>query len=265
MPTPPPKPSLYLNWTNGMSPMVTQPPASLQTSGWVPGVKPPPDFLNWLFWLTDSWIQWLDYEIENVLGNAAGTTANSVVLSTTGTMSIGSNQLTGLASVVGLQVGMLIVGSGIQAQTFVENISGSTVTMTKNATANLVASNVVFEHAYATGANVQVQLDQLDSAISALVYGFTFTVTANTGIGTLPGMIRSNSTSGNLTHTLPAIATVAEGWEMIVKDVGTGGHTTAVQGNGGELIDGFNVWASGPLSQYESATFRSNGVSWDVV
>lgn len=70
------KPSSYLNWTDGSSTKITQPPSAQQLSGWTEGEPIPFQYLNWLFYQTDQWIQWLDgytnesqIDVEN-LGNA---------------------------------------------------------------------------------------------------------------------------------------------------------------------------------------------------
>jgi hypothetical protein len=70
------KPSTYLNWTDGDPLKVTQPPSAQQLSGWTEGEPIPFQYLNWLFYQTDQWIQWLDgytnesqVNVEN-LGNA---------------------------------------------------------------------------------------------------------------------------------------------------------------------------------------------------
>lgn len=54
------KPGTFLNWTDGSGSKVVQPPSSQQASGWTAGEPPPFQYMNWLFWLTDQWIQWLD-------------------------------------------------------------------------------------------------------------------------------------------------------------------------------------------------------------
>lgn len=51
-------PNTFLNWTDGSAPNVLQPPSSLQVSGWMAGQAPPFEYMNWLFWLTDQWIQY---------------------------------------------------------------------------------------------------------------------------------------------------------------------------------------------------------------
>jgi hypothetical protein len=65
-------------------------------------------------------------------------------LNTTGTLSSGSNQLTALASVAGIEPGQLITGTGIPANTYVQSIANGVVTMTQNATAGGSGVSVVF-------------------------------------------------------------------------------------------------------------------------
>ncbi len=60
----------------------------------------------------------------------------NAVLTTTGTTTANTNQLTGLASTVGLSDGMIIVGTGIPLNTTVLSFSGTTVSMSSNATAS---------------------------------------------------------------------------------------------------------------------------------
>ncbi|CAK9253119.1 unnamed protein product [Sphagnum jensenii] len=65
-----------------------------------------------------------------------GIIPNSIpILSTTGNTTPSSNQLTSLASTTGLANGDYIFGVGIPAKTVIQSISGSTVTMSQNATA----------------------------------------------------------------------------------------------------------------------------------
>lgn len=212
------KPSLFLNWTDGTPPKVTQPPSSLQSSGWLPGEAPPPDFMNWLFWLTDSWIQWLDYEIENVIDNAVGILAASNILTTTGNTTIGSEQLTLLASTTGLQLGMLITGVGIPANTYLVSLVGATATMSRNATSNGVAISVTFSHVYATGANVQVQLDQVDAQLSEIAHLF----------GALTGASDILYTTGNITNLSTQLVSLAS---VVGVMVGTGISGTGIPAN----------------------------------
>jgi hypothetical protein len=65
-------------------------------------------------------------------------------LTTTGNIVALSNQLTSLASVSGISFGQFIVGNGIPVDTTVLSISGTTVTMSNNATTNTTGVTVTF-------------------------------------------------------------------------------------------------------------------------
>lgn len=81
-------------------------------------------------------------------------------------------------------------------------------------------------HIIATNTTIQGQLDQLDAAAKLGEQVATRTVTTNQSMLATDGVVRSNSTSGNLTHTLPAVASTPTGKIIIIKDVGTVGYTT---------------------------------------
>jgi hypothetical protein len=90
------------------------------------------------------------------------------------------------------------------------------------------------------------------------------TYSSNTNLAVTDDLVRSNSTSGALTHTVPPCSSTPIGKRITVKDVGTGGYTTSVKGSGTDTIDGNNIYATA-LIQYQSATFENNGTSWDVL
>lgn len=69
---------------------------------------------------------------------------NNPVLSTTGSTTVSTNTITGLASTTGLVNGLFIFGTGIPFGTTITNISGSTVTMSKNSTLTNPSLNVSF-------------------------------------------------------------------------------------------------------------------------
>lgn len=77
-------------------------------------------------------------------------------------------------------------------------------------------------------------------------------------------LIRSNSTSGDLTHTLPACSTTPIGKKITVKDIGTGTNSTTLQGSGTDKIDGNGTYAIALASEY-GITVMNNGSSWDVI
>jgi hypothetical protein len=54
------KPVAYLNWTDGSPSKITQPPSPQLLSGWTASERAPFQYMNWLFWDIDQWIQWLD-------------------------------------------------------------------------------------------------------------------------------------------------------------------------------------------------------------
>lgn len=92
------------------------------------------------------------------------------------------------------------------------------------------------------------------------------TVTTNTTLATSDHgtILRSDSTSGSLTHTLPACSTTPIGFKHTTKDIGSGGHSTSLKGSGSDTIDGNNTYSTA-LSQYEFLTVENNGTSWDTV
>ncbi len=59
------RPSVYPLWTDGDPLKVTQPDASTQLAGWVPGEPPPADYVNWLLWITGQWISYLDQSVNS--------------------------------------------------------------------------------------------------------------------------------------------------------------------------------------------------------
>lgn len=203
------KPTQYLGWVPDGSPTkIAVPPASLQTSGWSAGQAPPAQIMNWLFYLTDQWITWLDSAtsagaLSNNIGatqgmrlvgggnwswSATSTTLSyslpfsiaipsaadgantisagsvsipvgslayinaNIPFSTTGTTTSGSTLLTGLASSTGISAGQTVAGTNIPAGTTVAGISGTTVTMSQNATGS---GNITATFCGAGGVSVQ--------------------------------------------------------------------------------------------------------------
>lgn len=117
------------------------------------------------------------------LGNTVITGAGSIsqgiipnaqpILVTTGNITNTSNQLTSLASVAGLTVGDFIFATGIPADTVIESIVGSTITMSQEATLNGTSITVTFYDPAVITAPGQVNWDLpifLDVVGSALTY-----------------------------------------------------------------------------------------------
>lgn len=89
------------------------------------------------------------------------------------------------------------------------------------------------------------------------------TVSTATTLSVTDDLVRSNSTAGNLTHTLPACASTPSGKRITIKDVGTGGNLTTVQGSGTDTVDG-NIIYIPSLPQNGAVTVTNNGTSWDT-
>lgn len=109
------------------------------------------------------------------------------------------------------------------------------------------------------------QGNALTSVANWRIFGGNVTsVSVNTTLTVTHELVRSNSTSGALTHTLPACSTTPIGKKITIKDVGTGGFTTSVKGNGTDVIDGVVTYATA-LAKYDSLTVVNNGSSWDAL
>lgn len=116
---------------------------------------------------------------------------------------------------------------------------------------------------------VSLQSNNVGNALSNVAYWRAFgggirTVTANTALTVTDELVRSNSTSGALTQTLPACSTTPIGKRITIKDVGTGGFTTSAKGSGSDNVDGANTYGTALIAN-QSATFENNGTSWDAL
>jgi len=60
----PTKPTSYLDWVPSGNPLyITDPPTAEKAVGWSPNERPFPTYMNWLFYTTDQWIQYLDQAV----------------------------------------------------------------------------------------------------------------------------------------------------------------------------------------------------------
>lgn len=137
-----------------------------------------------------------------------------------------------------------------------------------NATSNYSQGNIVADSSGAGIFYVSVQSNNVGNALTNVAYwralgGAIRTVTGNTSLLVTDELLRSNSTSSSLTHTLPACSTTPIGKKITLKDVGTGSNTTTVKGSGSDNVDGANTWAV-TLTVNSQATFENNGTSWDA-
>lgn len=281
------KPGNYLDWVPSANPLYIQDPTSGQKStGWVANEKPPFEYMNWLFYYTDQWIQWFDQTLTPPF--ADGVTADPTVFVTTGNVTNGTRTITGLANVTesttgdttnnsnlltniastsGIIPGMKITGTGIPSNTFVEEINGTTITMTKDATANgtvvaltfdvnlpvglgvsgtgipsgtyivafsgttatisqaatatTVGATITFAHSWATGSDVQVQLDQLDAIANYAYRNGPFDVITGVTHQTLAAAVADGAVTTNkrvllgVSETLASSVTLSKaGWRI---------------------------------------------------
>lgn len=209
-----PKPGNYLDWVpSGSAAFIQNPTTGQKASGWVYKEAPPFQYINWLHYYTDQWIQWFD---QVLTPGAGGINANSLVLATTADITLNSRTMTVVGSTTGIAVGQAVSGLGLAVGTFVFAVSGATVTLSRPATATLAANPTNFSHFYATGANIQLQLDELDSAAYAaakLASGYT-KIVGGTGTPLLSqaGIVAGDSVLviADITETAQILISVAD-------------------------------------------------------
>lgn len=204
------KPGNYLNWVPSADPGFIQNPTTGQkATGWVYGESPPFEYMNWLFYYCDQWIQWFD---QVLTPGAVGINATPTVLVTTADITLNSWTMNVVGSTTGIAVGQLVTGSGLAAGTYVHAVSGPTVTLSRPATATLAANPTTFSHAYATGGNVQAEINQLDSAAfaaSRLASGYNKVVG---GLG-IPTLSLANIQAGD---SVLVVSDVSESGQILI-------------------------------------------------
>lgn len=104
-------------------------------------------------------------------------------ISTSGTLTNGSANITSVANTTGIYVGMCIYGVGIQADTVVNSIAGSTITMSKNATAS---GSTVITGQYITQSGTDADPSGLSAmtGVTTIVEGTGTRLTARYNLGT---------------------------------------------------------------------------------
>lgn len=104
-------------------------------------------------------------------------------ISTSGTLTNGSANITSVANTTGIYVGMCLYGVGIQADTVVNSIAGSTITMSKNATAS---GSTVITGQYITQSGTDADPSGLSAmtGVTTIVEGTGTRLTARYNLGT---------------------------------------------------------------------------------
>ena len=240
------RPGLYLNWVTSGTPTnyISQPSSGQQMVGFAGNQHPPMQYLNWLFYYCDQWVQWLDYFTQNL---STQNTVSATAATTTGTTN--GTTLLVVASATGIYKGSEISRSDVPAGTVVSSISGLNITMSAAATGSNSGTAVSFVHQFATATTLQSQLDQLDAECGYLVTQFT-TGDLSTGSVSLTGTtlltsanngqcVEVNTTSGPFTITMPASPTA--GFKCHFKDIGGAMMTNQLTINGnGKNIEGLS-------------------------
>lgn len=176
----------------------------------------------------------LDAQTNLITKDPKNITASTVVATFIGAAVVGGSPvMTGITSTANLRAGMLVTGSGLGTPyTYVQTIlSGTSVLLNKPATAT-GATNPTFSHAFATGTDVQTQLDQIDAAlngtrdqVSRIAGPATVTIdTASSELGQSGFIVFCDPSAGSIIINLPTAATVPEGFRFRVQ---TGSNTNA--------------------------------------
>lgn len=182
--------------------------------------------------------------------NSTGTTnANPVVLDANGEADMWLNP--------SLAYKFILKDSNNVVQWTVDNVAGGLYTDFVGDSGSGGQSGLVPAPAAGDAAAGKFLMANGDWELPSNTPGNVTTVTSNTAIATTDNFVRSNSTSGSLSHSLPSPATAAVGKEITVKDVGTGGNTTTVTGTGTELPK--------TLAALLALTFKNNGTGWDII
>ena len=115
-------------------------------------------------------------------------------ISTSGTLTNGSANITSVANTTGIYVGMCLYGVGIQADTVVNSIAGSTITMSRNATAS---GSTVITGQYITQSGTDADPSGLSAmtGVTSIVEGTGTRLTAKYNLG-----LNQLRITGTLTH-----------------------------------------------------------------
>lgn len=122
------------------------------------------------------------------------------------------------------------------------------------------------------GGELNDDMDDLDGLVKTAINWTPssktadFSVTAPTAASTTTGSARvfyiCDTTSGNITATLPAAATCS-GMVVAFKKTDAAAHSVILDGNGSETIDGATTYTIS--SRYNSVTIESDGTNWQVL
>jgi len=210
------KPSAKTNWTVGspdFGTITVEPNGSKKQTGWQPAEKPAHQFMNWIHWITD---QWVDY-FEDPLGQIL------VIDDTDSPYSATSlNRWLGCDTSSGaITINLPAVASNSGVEFLISKISsdGNTVTIDPNG-AELIngQSTLVIRGQYDSVRLKEINGQWIVTSIeSALFVSSTKTTTYSITAADKGSIIHIDSTSGSFDLDLPAPSV---GFFFTVKDVG---------------------------------------------
>lgn len=91
------------------------------------------------------------------------------------------------------------------------------------------------------------------------------TFTSNTTIVSTDSIILCDPTVGNFTQNLPAVGSMAIGFQLKIKNVATNGNTVTLDANSSELIDNSLTLILNSLPTMDSVTLYNTGTKWIIL
>ena len=185
------KPSSYINWTSGQAQYVVQPPAGVAAIGWQDAEAPPAEYMNWLFYTLDQWVQYLDEIVEPGVPDQAIRLINGGIY----TYSVSANTLSISQDLNISFPGVPDSNNRLPAGTFTIN-DGEIIYVTVN-------TPIITQGTTGSGSNVITNLNfvgNLEIGMAVTGPGIPSSTTI-LGIGTSSVTISNNATSDNTNAT----------------------------------------------------------------
>lgn len=221
MPTPV-KPSSKPEWTVGnpnFGTVTIEPTGGKKITGWTPGEAPPIQYMNWLFYNTDQWIDYFEGITDGILANI--TTIMGSLFSTNMVQEIpsgtadGSNVAFTLSQVPSSPANVFLFGNSLLIPRTEYSMSGKNITFNGGS-------------APASGTDIE--------AVYVIQTGFSGQTVASGGTGTMPKVETRTLTSGETAaNQLVLAAAPFDGTQVLIDVIEDGpqayGTDFSVSGN----------------------------------
>lgn len=221
MPTPV-KPSSKSEWTVGnpnFGTVTTEPTTGKKITGWTPGEAPPIQYMNWLFYNSDQWVDYFETITDNML--AAIATLNASLFSTNMVQEVPS----------GISDGSNITFTLSQAPSNPANvfIFGSSLLIPRSEY-SITGKNITFNGGYAPSAGTDIE------AVYVIQTGFSGQTVSTAGTGTNPKVETRTLTSAEISaNQLVLIMAPFDGTQVLIDVIEDGpqayGSDFTVSGN----------------------------------